>query len=217
VNQSSLLSTLHQEICSCQKCTLKHTCTQVVPGEGSANTSIVFFGEAPGEEEDIEGRPFIGRSGQLLREQMRINGIESAEVYISNAAARCRPPGNREPTPEEMEACWEWTERTLKIIKPRVIVALGRSALIAFSSKLGFSKKVGQNTITKLAGVPIYLAEKDVYIYPMVHPAYACRNSRARADFSGHMKYLKTALPGWYARPEKGAEEGTEEGKEKEQ
>jgi len=110
------LEALHQEMRSCRACELRGGCSLVVPGEGAADALVVFFGEGPGEDEDKEGRPFVGRSGQFLREQMRLNSIETEKVYISNIA-RCRPPENRTPTMAEMEACWPWTEKTLHVIK----------------------------------------------------------------------------------------------------
>lgn len=194
------LEALHQEMLSCRACELRGGCSRVVPGEGAADALVVFFGEGPGEDEDTEGRPFIGRSGQFLREQLRLNDIDSEKSYISNIV-RCRPPDNRPPTMTEMEACWPWMEKTLHIIKPRIIVTLGRSPLVALSQKLGFFNKVGQNKITKLAGIPIYLPNYGVYVYPMFHPAYCCRRSEARAAFSGHTKYLKLAIPSWCSRP----------------
>ena len=194
------LEALHQEMRSCRACELRGGCSLVVPGEGAADALVVFIGEGPGEDEDREGRPFVGRSGQFLREQLRLNSIDTEKIYISNIA-RCRPPENRTPTMAEMEACWPWMEKTLHIIKPRIIVTLGRSPLVMISQKLGFFNKIGQNKITKLAGVPIYLPNYSIYVYPMFHPAYCCRRSEARATFSGHTKYLRLAIPSWCARP----------------
>ena len=193
------LEALHEEMRSCKACELRGGCSLVVPGEGAAGALVVFFGEGPGEDEDKEGRPFVGRSGQFLREQLRLNEIDTEKSYISNIV-RCRPPENRPPTMTEMEACWPWMEKTLHIIKPRIIVTLGRSPLVALSQKLGFFNKVGQNKITKLAGVPIYLADRNAYVFPLLHPAYACRKNDARASFSGGVKYLKLAVPGWLKR-----------------
>lgn len=194
------LENLHTEMRGCSRCRLRSTCKQVVPGEGRVDTSIVFLGEGPGQEEDEQGRPFIGRSGSLLRDYLRRVGIDTQEVYISNVV-RCRPPDNRLPNPDEIEACWLWTQRLLKLIQPFVIVTLGKTPLMALSQKFGFSKKVGQNSITKLAGVPIYLEQNGIYVYPTFHPAYACRRSDARRDFEGQLSYLKEAYPMWVKRP----------------
>ncbi len=190
---------LHAQIVQCDKCPLRAGCTQVVPGEGLENTNTIFLGEGPGADEDKEGRPFVGRSGMFLRGELERCRISPETVYITNTV-RCRPPDNRDPTPDEAEACWPWTVQTLRIIKPKIIVTLGRPALATIARKLGLAKKVGQLTITKLAGRPMYSDYFGVYLYPMLHPAYALRRTDARKDFSGHMKYLKVAIPGWIER-----------------
>lgn len=195
---------------SCQGCALRLTSTQVVPGEGSENARILFIGEGPGEDEDIQGRPFVGRTGQLLRDNMFRTGVAQYPHYITNTV-KCRPPENREPNPDECAACWPWTEALIDILRPRVIVPLGRPALTTIAARLGFTRKIGQNKITKLAGVPIHL-DQGIYIYPMFHPSYAARRSDARAEFHGHLLYLQAALPGWLARPEEGEETRAGEG-----
>ena len=189
---------------ACTRCALRtgadSECTQVVPGVGSQGANVAFFGEGPGRDEDEKGEPFVGRSGQLLRAQLRSAKIGLEDVYISNTV-RCRPPGNRDPLPEEAETCWHWTHRTLVLIQPRIIVALGRPALATLARKLGFSKKIGQLSITKLAGKPIFVEERNFFCYPIFHPAYALRNPRVRAEFQAHIRYLALAIPGWLARP----------------
>lgn len=192
------LEQLHAEMRECSACELCETRTQVVPGDGPATANIVFFGEGPGESEDLSGKPFDGRSGTLLRTQMRRAHIDARRAYITNTV-RCRPPENADPTPAQAEACWPWTERTLSVIQPKVIVTLGKPALNTISRKLGF--KVEQGGITKVAGVPIYLDEKKCYVYPMFHPSYALRRVAAKKDFEGHMSYLGAALPFWLERP----------------
>ena len=194
------LTALHEQMSQCTRCELRSGCTQVVPGEGPSDALITFFGEGPGANEDEQGRPFVGRAGQYLRTMLQSNRIPWKDVYISNTV-RCRPPGNRDPKPEEAEACWEWTQKTLKVIRPRIVVTLGRPALMTLSRKLGFSKKVGQLSITKLAGKPIFVDERNFYCFPMLHPAYALRSMDGRESFSAHMKYLKKAIPGWLERP----------------
>ncbi|GAF70259.1 unnamed protein product [marine sediment metagenome] len=197
----SKLEVLHQQIVLCEQCDLcRQGRSQVVPGEGPEDALIAFFGEGPGQHEDEQGRPFVGRAGQFLRSTLQSNRIPWKDVYISNTV-RCRPPDNRDPLPEEAEACWQWTLQTLKVIEPRIIVTLGKPALMTMARKLGFSKKVGQATITKLAGKPIFVEERNFYCFPMLHPAYALRRMDARESFSAHMKYLKVAIPGWLERP----------------
>lgn len=194
------IENLHTEMRSCSRCRLRNTCKQVVPGEGRVDTSMVLLGEGPGQEEDEQGRPFIGRSGSLLREYLRLVGINTHEVYISNVV-RCRPPDNRLPNPDEIEACWPWTQKTLTLIRPVIIVTLGKTPLVTLAQKLGFPKKVGQDSITKLAGVPIYLEQHGMYIYPTFHPAYVCRRADIRRDFEGQLRYLREAYPMWIKRP----------------
>lgn len=196
----SKLEELHQQMVLCQNCDLCSGRTNVVPGEGSEDAQIVFFGEGPGQLEDEQGRPFVGRSGQHLHSVLRMARISRNDIYISNTV-RCRPPNNRDPLPEEADACWPWTIKTLQIIQPRIIVTLGKPALMTLAQKLGFSKKVGQLSITKVAGKPIFVEERNFYCFPMLHPSYALRRRDAREDFSAHMKYLKLAIPGWLERP----------------
>lgn len=195
------LEALHQQMMLCEKCDLcRQGRTQVIPGEGPEDAVVAFFGEGPGAEEDKLGRPFVGRSGQLFRSALQRERIPWKDIYISNTV-RCRPPNNRDPLPEEADACWDWTLQTLQIIQPRIIVTLGKPALMTLAQKLGFSKQVAQGTITKLAGKPIFVEKRNFYCFPMLHPAYAARRRDAREDFNAHMKYLKLAIPGWLERP----------------
>lgn len=197
----SALEDLHNEIKECQRCHLRKQCTQAVPGDGEATATIAFIGEGPGQREDQLGIPFVGRGGQLLRGHMRAAGILQKKHlwYITNII-RCRPPENRDPHPDEVEACWEWTSKTLKIIAPKIIVPLGKAALYPLAHRLGFSNKIGQLTITKLAGKPFYVEERKIYVIPFFHPAYALRRRDVDEEFRSHMLYLGKAYPGWAER-----------------
>ena len=181
----------------CQKCHLRETCTQVVPGEGPADAQVVILGEGPGQSEDEEGRPFIGRSGQFLRTQ--IGKIERFGIYISNTV-RCRPPDNRDPHPDEAEACWPWTLRTLQTIKPKVVVTLGKPALNTVAFKFGIKIPAG-GFADKVAGKRIYVEERKFFLFPCVHPSFVLRRKDAKTQFTTHMTYLSRALPGWLRRP----------------
>ena len=119
------LKTIEEEIKKCRKCDLWKTKTNYVPGEGNENASIVFIGEAPGKEEDLQGRPFVGNAGKLLNEMINKIGLTRKDVFIGNVL-KCRPPKNRDPLPEEIEACSPYLLRQLNVIKPDVIVCLGR-------------------------------------------------------------------------------------------
>src|SRR5216683_2519737 len=125
------LRMLADEIRACTACPLHRSARQAVPGEGSAESGIFFLGEAPGYNEDLQGRPFVGAAGQLLDELLSDIGLDRSKVFITNVV-RHRPPENRDPLPEEVTACDVWLHRHLAVLKPRVIVTLGRHAMAKF-------------------------------------------------------------------------------------
>ena len=166
---------------TCALCKLAGNRTQVVFGVGRDDADLMFVGEGPGEQEDLRGEPFVGRAGKLLTQL--IEGIEltRADVYIANVV-KCRPPGNRDPQPDEIDACAPWLDRQIELIRPRVIVTLGN-----FSTKLLLDTKVG---ITKMRGneYPFSRAGHDAILIPTLHPAAVLRGggkalAEARADF----------------------------------
>ena len=140
---------------------LAKTATHLVPGEGSPNSEIVFIGEAPGRGEDVAGRPFVGAAGRLLNEMLESIGIAREDVYISNIV-KYRPPGNRDPSPSEIEAFWPYLQKQLAVIKPKLIVTLGRHATGLFIPGLSISQEHGR---PKRKGGQVYL--------PLYHPAAA--------------------------------------------
>lgn len=122
------LDSLRDECLLCEKCELCKTRTNVVFGVGNANADIMFIGEGPGEQEDLKGEPFVGKSGQLLDKYLEVIGLDrKSNVYIANIV-KCRPPHNRDPKPEEQDMCIEYLRRQVKIISPKIIVCLGRIA-----------------------------------------------------------------------------------------
>jgi DNA polymerase len=125
------LEAIGAEVRACRRCKLCQTRTEGVPGEGSPNAEIMFIGEGPGFHEDQQGRPFVGAAGQLLTEMLRVIGLRRDEVFITNVV-RCRPPGNRDPLPDELAACDAYTQRQIEILKPLVIVTLGRFSMARF-------------------------------------------------------------------------------------
>jgi len=125
------LEKVHQKWLKNCRCELKALATQGVPGDGSANSKIVFIGEAPGKNEDLEGRPFVGAAGKFLNEMLANINLKREDIYITNVV-KYRPPGNRDPLPEEVESCAKWLEEELNIIKPKLIIFLGRHALQHF-------------------------------------------------------------------------------------
>ncbi len=163
---------------ACTKCPLAETRTQVVFGVGDPHAALVFVGEAPGADEDRTGEPFVGRAGQLLTRLIEGIGLTRDDVYIANVV-KCRPPGNRDPLPAEIDACRPYLEAQLDFIDPAVLVTLGN-----FATKLLLETKEG---ITKLRGREFTYRGTRVLI-PVLHPSAVLRNggavlAQARADF----------------------------------
>ena len=177
-----MLDALRTEASSCTRCALSKTRTQVVFGNGHPNADLMFVGEAPGFHEDQQGKPFVGRAGQLLDELLAGIGMTRKDhAFIANVL-KCRPPGNRDPLPEEIEECTPWLMRQIQLVEPRVICTLGN-----FATKLITQSPVG---ITKCCGVPQEreVADVPVTVYPLFHPAAALRTpavlQRLREDFA---------------------------------
>jgi uracil-DNA glycosylase len=168
---------LEHDALACTKCPLAKTRTQVVFGVGNPEADLMFVGEGPGEQEDLQGEPFVGRAGQLLTKLIEGIGFTRADVYIANVL-KCRPPGNRDPLPAEIEACHPYLAAQLAFIAPRVVVTLGN-----FATKLLLDTKEG---ITKLRGREF--AFGDAVLIPTFHPSAVLRNggaalAQARSDF----------------------------------
>lgn len=161
------LAEVGTEAADCTRCGLAEGRTQVVFGMGNSDADLVFVGEGPGAEEDKQGLPFVGRSGKLLDRLMAEEmGLTRDQCYIANVV-KCRPPDNRDPKPEEVDACRPWLEQQLQLIDPKVIITLGN-----FSSKLLLDTKTG---ITKLRGQSYPMDGTDMVIVPTFHPAAVLR------------------------------------------
>ena len=171
----SELTDLAQLIVRCPDCRLCETRTQAVPGEGPEDARILFIGEAPGFNEDKQGRPFIGAAGKFLDQLLNMAGLSRGSVYITNIV-KCRPPNNRDPQPDEIEACRKWLDRQIELIKPEVIVTLGRHSMNRF---------IPGATISRIHGDPRVI--DGITVVPMFHPAAALHQERYRslilADF----------------------------------
>ncbi len=128
---SESLEAIGAEVRACRMCKLCQTRTVGVPGEGSPDAEIMFIGEGPGFHEDQQGRPFVGAAGQLLTEMLRGIGLRREDVFITNVV-RCRPPGNRDPLPDELSACDTYTQRQIAVLDPKLIVTLGRYSMARF-------------------------------------------------------------------------------------
>ncbi len=165
------LKEIEKKILECKRCELYKYVRNKVPGEGNPNAKIVFVGEAPGEEEDKQGRPFVGKAGKLLTKLIEeILGMKRDEVFITNVL-KCRPPNNRDPKEEEIKACFPFLVEQLNVIQPDIIVCLGR-----FSAKTLFNYfGLKFTTITKVRGKPFYVTKwgKQVMLFATLHPAAA--------------------------------------------
>jgi len=162
----------------CTACGLAETRTQVVFGVGAFDADIMFIGEAPGRNEDLEGEPFVGRAGQLLNQLLGEIGVERDDVYIANVL-KCRPPGNRDPRPDEIDSCKGYLRRQMELIDPKVVITLGN-----FATKLLLKRNVG---ITRLRG-QVYPWWRR-HLVPTFHPAAALRGgervtAQMREDFA---------------------------------
>jgi DNA polymerase len=169
---------LELDALACTKCPLAERRTQVVFGAGDPSADLLFVGEGPGEQEDLQGIPFVGRAGKLLTTLIEGIGFDRDSVYIANVV-KCRPPGNRDPLPREIEACRPYLEGQIEFIAPLVVVTLGN-----FATKLLLQTNDG---ITKLRGQRFPFREHSVLI-PTLHPSAVLRNggtalAQARADF----------------------------------
>ncbi len=165
VGNAMSLEEVRADLGDCQRCRLCEKRKQIVFGEGAADARVVFVGEGPGEEEDKSGRPFVGRAGELLTKMIEAVGWRREDVYICNIV-KCRPPGNRDPQPDEVASCQPFLERQIRAIAPIAIVTLGKPAI---STLLGRTV-----AITKLRGQ--WQEFQGIAVMPTYHPAYLLRN-----------------------------------------
>jgi uracil-DNA glycosylase family 4 len=178
---------LFKEVKGCTRCPLSATRTQTVFGAGNANADLMFVGEAPGAQEDIQGIPFVGRAGQLLNELLAENGLSRDDVFIANVL-KSRPPGNRDPQPEEIDACKPYLFRQVELIEPTVICTLGN-----FATKLLTRSNTG---ITRVHGEPQVheLGARTVQIFPIFHPAAGLRTPSVKEQLREDFKKLPALL-----------------------
>lgn len=176
------LTSLQEQLKEWKGCELAKSANPVL-GEGNPNATIMFIGEAPGQKEDELGRPFVGAAGQFLDELLKSINLNRSDVYISNVV-KYRPPENRDPTDAEKQQCMPWLMLEIGLIKPRVIVPLGRHALGHFFQKL---------TITNTHGKPQKLTD-DLTIFPIYHPAAVLHNGSLRQSLYDDFKALSDFL-----------------------
>jgi DNA polymerase len=172
-------------ILQCDACELAQHCTQKVPGVGDRQADLLIVGEGPGHDEDLRGEPFVGRSGQLLDRMLAAIGIERKQVYITNIV-KCRPPNNRDPKTDEAQQCRQFLEAQIKLIAPRVILAVGR---VSAHNLLDSSLPVGK-LIHEMHRMP----GSDIPVKVTYHPAYLLRNPSAKAVAWQDLKLLHSLL-----------------------
>jgi len=183
---------LYREVSDCALCPLAETRTKTVFGAGNADADLMFVGEAPGAEEDCQGLPFVGRAGQLLSELLGEIGMTREDVFIANVL-KSRPPGNRDPLPNEIEACQPYLWKQIALIQPRVIASLGNFATKLLSgSQTGITRVRGTAQVHELGG-------RTVFLFPLLHPAAALRatamKETLREDFAKLPALLSEPLP----------------------
>lgn len=179
------LDELKDEVHACALCDLCKTRTNVVFGVGNKDADILFIGEAPGANEDLQGEPFVGRAGMLLNSMLKAIGLKREDVYIANIL-KCRPPGNRDPQPHEVELCTSYLKRQIALINPKVMVAVGR---IAAQFLLNTTEAMG-----RLRGKAYQYGENNVPLFVIYHPAYLLRSpsekAKAYADLITIQKFV---------------------------
>jgi len=181
IERREQLVALYKEMRDCHDCPLSEARSNVVFGAGNADAELMFVGEAPGRFEDEQGLPFVGRAGQLLNELLQEVGLERKDVFITNVL-KCRPPGNRDPLPDEIQACKPYLYRQVELIRPLVVCTLGNFATkLLTRSNRGIMSVRGRPQVHELGG-------RRVRLYPLCHPAAALRTPATldalRQDFS---------------------------------
>ncbi|MEN4042335.1 MAG: uracil-DNA glycosylase [Anaerolineaceae bacterium] len=185
MNPDDILRKVAEQVSTCRRCALHQNRKRAVPGEGPANARVMLIGEGPGFHENEQGRPFVGQAGKFLDELLQTAGLKRSEVFIANVV-KCRPPGNRDPEPEELAACGEYLQQQIDTINPQVIVTLGRFSMARFFPNARISFLHGQS---KWIGGRLVVA--------MYHPAAALHNPALKTaildDFARLPRFLEQA------------------------
>jgi DNA polymerase len=186
IDKKLLLEELFKKISTESKCVFYEGSSGYVFGDGNPDSLVVFVGEAPGEEEDRQKKPFVGRAGRYLNEKLQEVGLRREDVYITNVV-KSRPPGNRKPTKDEMMGCLPYLRKEIEIIKPKLIVCLGSTALEGL---------LGKNLpITRYRGqVFDYPYDRNIKVFLTYHPAYVLRNPQADKEFTQDIKKVVELL-----------------------
>jgi len=190
MDKKRALEEVAEQVRKCQRCPLYKQASQGVPGEGNPDAEIMFIGEGPGFHENQKGIPFCGAAGKLLDQLLQSTKVKREEVFIGNVVKH-RPPGNRDPLPEEIEACKIWLDKQIEIIQPKIIVTLGRFSMAKFIPDGKISQIHGQARFVNFQG-------KRYIIIPMFHPAAALRGAevmvKIKEDFLKIPKFLEAQI-----------------------
>ncbi|HWC57777.1 MAG TPA: uracil-DNA glycosylase [Candidatus Paceibacterota bacterium] len=181
------LQALHEHWAAANTCELKETATQPVFGDGNPEATVVFIGEAPGKSEDEQGKPFVGAAGKFLNEMLASITMDRSSVYITNIV-KYRPPNNRDPLPEEKDACAPWLHAELAAINPKLIVFLGRHSMNDFFPSERISSVHGKLLIKKFPDIP------TTHFLPLYHPAAALYNGGMKEELMHDFKKIPLAL-----------------------
>jgi len=184
-SKSKMLQQFRNSICDCQNCPLSKTRKSFVFGSGNPNAELLFIGEAPGEQEDLEGEPFIGKAGQLLTNIITAMYLNRDDVYICNIV-KCRPPNNRNPELDEIKRCLPYLKKQIRIVRPKVICLLGKVAIQAMLKDT--------NSISSLRGTIFYLGKIPTIV--TYHPAALLRNPGWKSKVWDDMKLVRSQLDG---------------------
>jgi len=200
ISKEEEMEKIKNEILNCKKCPLHLSRTNAVPGEGSINSFIMFIGEAPGRNEDVEGRPFVGAAGKLLTSLLEDIGLDRKEVYITNVV-KCRPPNNRDPTQLEIKTCSPYLDRQILLIRPKIIVTLGRHSTKYLLEKNGITFK----SILRIHGASfnLRLDTFNFLMIPTLHPAAALYNPKLINILKNDFDKIKNKLEEITGRREK--------------
>jgi len=182
LNAVETLETVAAEVRSCEKCALHFSRKNAVPGEGPSDAEVMFIGEGPGFYENEQGRPFVGQAGKFLEELLETIGLKREQVFIANVV-KCRPPGNRDPLPDELAACDGYLERQIEAINPCIVVTLGRFSMAKF---------LPGTKISDIHGRPVWVNQR--LIVPMFHPAAALHQPSLKETVIQDFKKLPDAI-----------------------
>ena len=189
--KDELMKKLEEKIKNCKKCPLGMLRTNAVPGSGSYDADVMFVGEAPGYWEDQKGLPFVGRAGKVLDELLAEIGLKRGDVYITNIV-KCRPPNNRDPNEDEIKACSPYLDRQIDIIRPKIIVPLGRHSMSYILRKFGFEPEPISKIHGKIFEARILFGR--IIIMPMYHPAVALYRPQLKEELRRDFKKLREIL-----------------------